>query len=148
MIAILCKAATVENPERVALVKLAAATPGDDRATLDKIRAKLRAIPHSLPVEAGTKIDHPHAYQLVLNGVAVPGDDECRERAGLDDAEIERRIARYKLIDEGLGVEVKSGRIITRDDAQTIVGGRDGLDDALDVLFAGEPAVAGNPSEE
>ena len=27
----------------------------------------------------GTVIDHPQAYQLVMSGTALPGDDECLE---------------------------------------------------------------------
>lgn len=43
---------------------------------------------HTGTLPAGTIIDHPHAWKLVKMGVAVPEDDECEKRAGMDPAQL------------------------------------------------------------
>ena len=37
---------------------------------------------------AGTIIDHPEAWKLVKMGVAIPADDECEKRAGMNAAQL------------------------------------------------------------
>ncbi len=48
------------------------------------------------PLPAGTVIDHPDAWQLVLNGHAEPADDECAKAAGMTKAEMEEAKANYQ----------------------------------------------------
>ena len=39
-------------------------------------------------MQEGTVIDHPDAWRIVRRGMAVPEDDECRERCGMNNAQI------------------------------------------------------------
>jgi hypothetical protein len=48
----------------------------------------------------GTVIEHPDAWQLVRAGVAIPADDECRERAGLNPEQIARCCRAYRKMNE------------------------------------------------
>ncbi len=51
---------------------------------------------------AGTVIDNPDAWKLVLMGVAVPEDEECKERAGLNAAELAVRQAAQERVRLGI----------------------------------------------
>lgn len=51
---------------------------------------------------AGTVIDHPDAYKLVLHGVAEPFDDECRKKAGLSPEKASAAVAFQAKAKKGL----------------------------------------------
>lgn len=48
----------------------------------------------------GSVVENPDVWKSVLMGVAVPGDDECRAKAGLSNEEIARRVKAYKKMNE------------------------------------------------
>lgn len=58
-------------------------------------------VPQYVPAPAGTVIDDPDCWRLVMLGVAKPADDECREAAPLSDEEIAERARRYDRLDKG-----------------------------------------------
>lgn len=58
-------------------------------------------VPQYVPAPAGTIIDDPDCWRLVMIGVAKPADDDCREAAPLSDEEIAERARRYDRLDKG-----------------------------------------------
>lgn len=54
------------------------------------------------PKTTGTIIDHPKAFRLVQMGVAVPEDDECRDRAGMTPERMEQAKLAYERADKGI----------------------------------------------
>lgn len=55
--------------------------------------------------EQGRVIDHPHAYRLVQQGVAVPADAECEARARMTNAKMDAAIKAYDRLDKGIASE-------------------------------------------
>ena len=51
---------------------------------------------------AGTIIDHPKAYRLCQQGVAVPEDKECMDATRISDSVMEEKIIAYDLADKGI----------------------------------------------
>lgn len=51
---------------------------------------------------AGTEIDHPQAFRLVQNGVAIPADDECAARCGMTPADIRAAKQAYEKVSRGI----------------------------------------------
>lgn len=51
---------------------------------------------------AGTVIDRPDAYKLVLMGVCSPADDECTEKCGMTPADVEAKAKRYRRTAAGI----------------------------------------------
>jgi len=64
-------------------------------------------VPHSLPAPAGTVIENPDCWQLVAHGMAVPHDDEARERCGMTKEEIAAAIAGMDNLQNGLGLDTE-----------------------------------------
>lgn len=50
----------------------------------------------------GTVINDPECYKLVLNGVAVPADDECREKDTRTPEQVEAAEAAFKRLQLGI----------------------------------------------
>ena len=67
-------------------------------------------VPHSIPVDAGTEIDHPDAWKLIRMGYAEPEDDEARERAGLSPEQIRQAIRGQDRIQEEFDKGVRKAR--------------------------------------
>lgn len=68
----------------------------------------LREMPHAasrkmLPV--GHVIDDPQAFRLVQMGVALPADDECRERCKMTPEQMAAAKAAYEATDRGIHPE-------------------------------------------
>jgi hypothetical protein len=55
--------------------------------------------------EQGHVIDHPHAYRLVQQGVAIPADRECEEKARMTNAKMDAAIVAYDRLDNGIHPE-------------------------------------------
>ena len=51
---------------------------------------------------AGTIMESPDAYKLVIHGVAEPADDECRIAAGMTPEKTEAAVAFQKKAKKGL----------------------------------------------
>lgn len=51
---------------------------------------------------AGTILDDPEAFWLVLNGCAEPADEECRKRAGMTPEQVSRAHQAYLMLDAGV----------------------------------------------
>lgn len=86
--------------------------PKWDRQEAERCRrsGKKYDVEHSIPVEAGTVIDHPDAWKLIRMGYAEPEDDEARERAGLTPEQIQKAIAGQNRIQEEFEKGVKKAR--------------------------------------
>lgn len=74
-------------------------------------------------VKPGMVIDHPDAFRLVQNGVAIPADAECEQRAGnLTAEQLDEKQQAYEETNEGLlGDEndgVDFGKLSTIDDEE------------------------------
>lgn len=52
--------------------------------TIDRTEAKTGRL-----LKKGTVLDLPDAYKLVQNGIAIPADEECRKKCGMDKKDIE-----------------------------------------------------------
>ena len=65
-------------------LEVSGATPSQvkGQATLRRVKANGRMVDR-LFWDIGAIIDHPEAYYLVKQGIAMPHDDECREAAGM-----------------------------------------------------------------
>lgn len=73
---------------------------------------------------AGTEIDDPESFWLVRMGVAVPGDEECRKAAGMNDSQMSAAQRAYERV--ALGIHPDD---YERFDAGEIVGyDQDGRD--------------------
>lgn len=57
------------------------------------------------PAPKGTIITAPDAFRLVQIGIAVPADDECRERCGMTEHDIAARVLRYESTHKGIWPE-------------------------------------------
>lgn len=55
----------------------------------------------------GEIVDHPEAFLLVLNGMATPEDDECREVCNLTDEEIQIKLHAYYKLSRGMATGLK-----------------------------------------
>lgn len=55
--------------------------------------------------EAEHVIDHPKAYRLVQQGVAVPADKECEEKARMTQAALDHAIWAYERTTRGIDLE-------------------------------------------
>lgn len=64
-------------------------------------------VPRLVPRPAGTIINHPDAYQLVQLGMAVPHDDECRRRCGMNEEQIAAAITAQDRFEEGIVSDVE-----------------------------------------
>lgn len=58
-------------------------------------------VPKTLPLPAGTIIDRPDAWKLVVIGAAEPVDGECRAAAKMTDAQLRREQRRHAAIRSG-----------------------------------------------
>lgn len=77
-------------------------------------------VPHTIPIKAGSVIDHPDAYMLVKMGNAIPADDDCRLAAGMTPEEMTRAQSRYAIFEKGMGYDEDGNELnyedITDDD--------------------------------
>lgn len=55
--------------------------------------------------EAGHVIDHPKAFRLVQQGVAIPADKECEQRAAMTNAKMDAAIYAYERTSKGISSE-------------------------------------------
>ncbi|HWL09550.1 MAG TPA: hypothetical protein VNQ76_14165 [Planctomicrobium sp.] len=77
-----------------------------DHHTLCVARGERYPISMTKKAPAGTIIDHPEAWRLVTLGAAVPEDDECRQRAGLTEKQMEKVIAAAERLSLGIGYDI------------------------------------------
>ena len=75
----------------------------DDKALLDfKMGAKKKRIPYW---KTGTIRETPMAAELVLHGVGIPADEECRKALNLTDEQIARLQHHYARLNGGITPE-------------------------------------------
>lgn len=55
--------------------------------------------------DAGKVIEHPRAYRLVQQGVAVPADKECELKASMSDDRMIAAAAAYDKVSKGIASE-------------------------------------------
>lgn len=70
-------------------------------------RLYLRDYPRVVMHPLGDIVEHPDAFVLVLQGIATPEDDECREVCGLTDEEIQEKLHAYSKLSRGMGTGLK-----------------------------------------
>src|SRR5688572_12795423 len=56
-------------------------------------------------LKAGTELDDPKVYLLVRQGCAVPADDECARRAGINPETFEKAKFHYEGLEKGIDHE-------------------------------------------
>lgn len=76
-----------------------------EKAERAKSRGKPYNVPQNLPLAFGTVIDHPDAFRLVQQGVAIPEDEACRLAAGLTDEQLAFVQSRYDRLAKGIGYD-------------------------------------------
>ena len=53
----------------------------------------------------GAIVEHPEAFRLVQNGLAIPADDECKDRANMSPAMIENAKFAYERLQRGIHID-------------------------------------------
>lgn len=91
--------------------KMFGANPNyDPQAALDAAaKGEKYDVPEDVWLDPGTEIEHPDCHLLVGAGVAVPLDDECRERSGNPSAaELAKRAKHYDKLARGQATGIKA----------------------------------------
>ena len=53
----------------------------------------------------GVILDHPEAFRLVQMGIAIPADDECKDRANMNPEMLENAAFAYERLQRGIHID-------------------------------------------